>query len=58
MCTVCKCSHDDLKRDAARWSALPFVGFQLVDADEYGPAEKYECRNAACGSTLLVEVTS
>lgn len=58
MCAACGVSHDDLKRDTARWSALPFVGLQLVEADEFGPAEKYEVRNALCNSTLLLQVAA
>lgn len=60
MCATCGVSHESLKTDAAKWSALPFVGFQLVEADEYGPAESLELRNTRCGSTIakLVEVQS
>lgn len=52
------CSHDHeaLKRDAAAWSRLAYVGMQRVPADEYGPAEAYELRDCSCGSTLAIQI--
>jgi hypothetical protein len=57
MCTTCGCAHSELKADAMRWRQLSYVGVQLVEADETGPEERYEVRNAACGSTLLLQIT-
>lgn len=52
-CPCCARQHDD-----ASWRALPFVGLQRLDADESGPAETYELRNCACGSTIARTVLS
>lgn len=52
ICQTCGVSHDALKLSPT-WSSLDLVGYQQVPADETGPAEVYECRNAKCGSTLL-----
>jgi hypothetical protein len=48
--------HDYLKADAARWSKLEFVGYQVTKADAFGPREVLELRNCSCGSTLAVEL--
>jgi len=42
---------------ATEWAALPYVGEQVIPADEYGPEERIELRDCACGSTRAVEVT-
>lgn len=34
------------------WYQLVRVGVQTVGPDEFGPEERYELRNCACGSTL------
>jgi hypothetical protein len=44
-------NHEDLKRDAARWVELRFVGIQT-----FGAREALELRNCTCGSTLAVEI--
>lgn len=44
--------HEALKADDAAWLRLALVGVQLVDADEFGPAERLELRNCVCNSTL------
>ena len=46
--------HEDLKRDDARWSELPFVGIQHVEEgrDSSEPAYDLELRNCSCHTTL------
>lgn len=45
-------SHNALKSDESAWSQLPYVGVQVIEADETGPAEALELRNCRCHSTL------
>lgn len=52
----CTAPHAALKLDRALWATLELVGVQKVEADETGPAEVYELRNCACGSTLGLKV--
>ncbi len=49
----CKCGRC---YTADAWSKLPAAGCGLlhIAADETGPAETYDHRNCACGSTLVV----
>lgn len=53
-CTIA--SHDTAKLDLAWWQRLPLIGPATVfDADEHGPAERYEQRDCPkCGSTLCM----
>lgn len=51
--TPCSVAHHEaLKSDETRWQMLHYVGLQLIDADDEGPAEALELRNCECGSTL------
>lgn len=43
--------HDALKRDAARWEQLRYVGMMVL-----GRGDALELRNCSCGSTLAVQV--
>lgn len=54
--TVCPVSVHEALKHSDRWPTLRLLGVQLVDADESGPAERYEVRNCACGSTLYKEI--
>lgn len=53
---MCTQSHDALKIDVALWNRLPLVGVQHAPADDWGPEERLELRNCACGSTLAVSI--
>jgi hypothetical protein len=44
-------NHEDLKRDAARWAQLKYIGIQ-----SFGGGDDLELRNCACGSTLAVPI--
>jgi hypothetical protein len=44
-------NHEDLKRDAARWAQLHYVGMMVL-----GRGDALELRNCTCGSTLAVQV--
>lgn len=42
--------------DAATFSALPLVGFQVVDVDDGEPPMNLEIRDcAACGSSIAID---
>ncbi len=53
----CTKNHKQLKTDVTLWNKLVIVGIQVVEADETGPAERYELRDCPCGSTLSRLVT-
>jgi hypothetical protein len=44
-------THEAMKVEPV-WSSLAYVGANVFDADETGPAERHEHRNCECGSTL------
>lgn len=48
----CQVDHVEVKRDEIGWRQLEYVGVQIVDEDESGPAERIEIRNCTCGTTL------
>ena len=53
----CFAQHAAMKLDRSVWESLEYVGLQIIEADEQGPREVLELRNApCCGSTLCVEV--
>lgn len=43
-------------RDA--WDGLPYVGRQVVEADETEPELVIELRNCECNSTLAIELVT
>lgn len=47
--------HDELKRNATAWAALPLVGYMPSYADP-GEPPALELRNCPCRSTLCVPV--
>lgn len=51
---TCRIDHDELRRSAALWNSLKFIGHQHVEADDTGPAETLELRDCRCGSTLSI----
>lgn len=44
--------------DRAAWDALPFVGRQVIEADEVEPELVIELRNCGCNSTLAIELVT
>lgn len=46
------CSTCGARLTAAAWAALPLIGTQAIEADGDEPAETFEVRNCACGSSL------
>lgn len=57
---TCNAGHNHEALKLTAWTTLEYIGHQIIEADDEGPAEALELRNCVCGSTLakLVEAPS
>lgn len=55
---VCGCGvdHATIKASEELFAACELIGFQVVEADDYGPAERIEVRNCVHGGTMYREL--